>query len=197
VGFAEKRGDYWRGRYKLANGKYGTVKDDNGATVRFGKRRDAEQAANDAEASVRNRTWRDPTAGRITFGEYVSRWFAAQDLAASTMQNYRHHIEGHLIPYFGDMAVADILPSDVAAWEKLQRSAEAGYAEASIRGRWKVLHVILADAVEEKLREGHPAPGPRPGRQPVPNPRTGEGHHERTRGPAHRRTGGAAVRPRR
>jgi hypothetical protein len=45
-------------------------------------------------------TWRDPAAGRITFGDYASRWYEAQDLAASTMQNYRRHIEEHLLPAF-------------------------------------------------------------------------------------------------
>lgn len=28
-----------------------------------------------------------PVAGRMVFDEYASRWYAAQDLAASTMQN--------------------------------------------------------------------------------------------------------------
>lgn len=116
---------------------------------------EAEQAANDKEAEVRAGAWRDPMAGRITFGSYVNRWYPAQDLAASTMQIYRHHIEGNLLPTFGDMAIADILASDVAAWEKQQRTA--GYAESGIRGRRKVLHLILADAVEERLRASNPA----------------------------------------
>jgi Phage integrase, N-terminal SAM-like domain len=71
------------------------------------------------------------------------------------MQIYRHHIEEHLLPYFGDMAVADILPSDIASWEKQQRAAR--YAESSIEGRRKVLHLILADAMDEGLRESNPA----------------------------------------
>jgi hypothetical protein len=41
----------------------------------------------------------------------------------------------------------------VAGWEKQQRAA--GYAESSIRGRCKVLH--LADVVDEGLREANPA----------------------------------------
>src|SRR5687768_8054044 len=79
LGYAEKRGDYWRGRYKIAPGRYGTVVDATGAAVRFRTRRDAEQAANDKESEVRAGTWRDPAAGRVTFGAYVNRWFAAQD----------------------------------------------------------------------------------------------------------------------
>lgn len=155
MGYAEKRGDYWRGRYKVRPGHYDTVKDDNGATVRFRTRREAEQAADDAEATVRAGRHRDPAAGRITFGEYANRWYAAQDLALSTMQNYRHHIEGHLLPTFEDTAMADILTADISAWEKAQRAA--GYAESSIAGRRKVLHLILADAVTDELRESNPA----------------------------------------
>ena len=30
MGYAEKRGDYWRGRYKIEPGRYGTVSDAGG-----------------------------------------------------------------------------------------------------------------------------------------------------------------------
>jgi site-specific recombinase XerD len=155
VGYAERRGDYWRGRFKVRPGQYDTVKDAAGGTVRFRTRRDAERAANDAEPKVRGRAWRDPSAGRATFGQYVSRWYAAQDLAASTMQNYRRHIEEHLLPTFEQMAVADILASHVTAWEKRERAA--GYAESSIKTWRGTLHLVLADAVEDGLRVSNPA----------------------------------------
>jgi integrase len=155
LGYAEKRGDYWRGRYKLAPGKYGTVKDETGATVRFRTKREAEQAANDAEAKVRAGRHRDPAAGRIRFGDYVNRWYAVQDLAASTMQNYRRHVEEHLLPAFEQFALADISRADVDAWEKRERAA--GYAESSIRTWRATLHLILADAEEEGLILSNPA----------------------------------------
>jgi integrase len=155
MGFAEKRRDYWRGRYRLGPGKYGTVRDAAGVTVRFRTRREAEQAANDAESKVRGGLTRDPAARRITFGEFVNRWYAALDLAASTMQNYRRHVEEHLLPAFEATAVAGILASDVAAWERRER--EAGYAESSIKTWRSTLHLILADAVEEGLRDTNPA----------------------------------------
>lgn len=155
MGYAEKRGDWWRGRFKIAPGKYGTIVDASGATARFRARREAEQAANDEEAKVRSGRWHNPVLGRITFGDYASRWYAAQDLAASTLQNYRRHIEEHLLPNFGDKWIADILTADVAAWEKNERST--GYAEASIRTWRATLHLILADAIEEGLFESNPA----------------------------------------
>jgi integrase len=155
MGYAENRGTYWRGRFKVSSGRYDTVKDARGVTVRFRTKREAEQAANDAEAKVRAGSHRNPAAGRIRFGDYVNRWYVAQDLAPSTMQVYRRHIEGHLLPTFEDLAVADILSPDIDAWEKAQRAA--GYAESSISGRRKVLHLVLADAVADGLRESNPA----------------------------------------
>src|SRR5215813_9679763 len=113
MGYAEKRGDYWRGRYKIALGRYGTVTDATGRTIRFRTKREAVTAADDEEAKVRSGTWRDPSAGELTFGAYASRWYAAQDLAASTMQNYRRHLEEHLLPEFEERALADILGPDV------------------------------------------------------------------------------------
>jgi integrase len=155
MGYAEKVGDYWRGRYRLLSGKPATVKDSAGAVVHFRSKRQAERAANEAETKHRARPQWNPDAGREAFGSYVSRWYAAQDLAASTMQNYRHHIEEHLLPAFEDSAVTDIGPADVAAWEKRERAA--GYAESSIKTWRSTLHLILADAVQEGLRDANPA----------------------------------------
>ena len=131
MGYSEKRGTYWRGRYKVEAGRYGTVSNDRGETVRFTTKRAAKKAADDEEAKVRAGTWRDPVAARITFGEYANRWYEAQDLAASTMQTYRNHIEGHLLPAFEDTPIPDILATDITAWEK--RKLAAGYEPTSVR----------------------------------------------------------------
>jgi integrase len=172
MGYAEKRGDYWRGRYKIAPGRYGTVTSADGTTTRFSTRRGAEAAANDAEGQVRSGQWRDPALGRITFGEYANRWYAAQDLAASTLQNYRRHIEEHLLPSFGELPMANIMAVDVDAWERGER--EAGYAASSVKTWRGTLHLILADAVDESLLASNPATR-RPGR----GKRAGRSRHRR------------------
>ncbi|WP_123981603.1 LacI family DNA-binding transcriptional regulator [Streptomyces sp. Ag109_O5-1] len=154
MGYGEKRADYYRGRYWIAPGVLRTVVDANGATIRFATKREAAKAANDAEAKVREVGYRDPNAGKETFGEYVNRWYAAQELAASTMQNYKRHIEEHLLPAFEDKAIADIQPTDVGAWEKEERQL---YAASSVKTWHGTLHLILADAVDEGLRDSNPA----------------------------------------
>lgn len=155
MGFAEKRGDYYRARYKAGPGKYPAVKDATGATVKYRTKRDAEQAANDKEAEVRAGRWKDPSAGEITFGAYANRRYAGLDLAASTMQNYRRHLEEHLLPEFEDWALADISTADVDAWEVKEKAA--GYAVSSVKTWRTTLHTFLADAVEDGLIGANPA----------------------------------------
>jgi integrase len=155
MGFAENRGAYWRARYKDASGGYATVKDGTGATVRFRTRRLAEQAANDAEAAVRNRVAPAAVAGNLTFGEFVNGWYEQLDLAASTMQNYRRHLEDHLLPAFQDCDLADITSKAIADWERRERTVP--YEESSIRTWRGTLHLVLADAVEAGWIEANPA----------------------------------------
>jgi hypothetical protein len=68
VGYAENRRGYWRGRYKITEGKHGTVTDATGATVRFRTKRAAIRAADAEEAKVYAGGWRDPASGQLTFG---------------------------------------------------------------------------------------------------------------------------------
>ncbi|WP_327354488.1 LacI family DNA-binding transcriptional regulator [Streptomyces sp. NBC_01304] len=154
MGYAEKRATYWRARYKLADGKYPTLTDATGAVIKFATKREAKQAADEEEAKVRRGVWRAPDLGQETFGEYASRWYEAQDLAASTMQNYKRHIEEHLLPDFEDKALAGILRTDVDAWAKKERAA---YAASSVKTWRSTLHLILEDAVDEGLITANPA----------------------------------------
>lgn len=155
MGYAEKRDTYWRGRYKIAPGRYGTVADATGQTIKFKTKREAVRAANDEESKVRAGTWRDPALGRLTFGAYAPRWYAAQDLAASTMQSYRYALECHLLPEFEDTPLGDLLKADIEAWVRGER--ERGYAENSIKQWRSVLHLICADALDEGLIAANPA----------------------------------------
>ena len=159
MAFAEKRADYWRARYWIAPGKLRTVVDDKGRTLRYKTKRAAEKAANDAEAAVRGGRWHDPSAGRITFGEYVSRWYEAQELALSTMENYRRHIEDHLLPAFESMEVGAITLADVEAWDREERAVP--YAASSVKTWRGTLHVIFEDIVGEGLRTTNPTTRPR------------------------------------
>ncbi len=154
MGFAEKRGNYWRGRYKTAPGKHNTVVDETGKAIRFATKGEAQRAAAEAENKYRRGDWRDPALGQETFGEYANRWYEAQDLAASTMQNYKRHIEEHLLPDFEDKALAGILRTDVDLWEKKEKAV---YAASSVKTWRSTLHLIFEDAIDEGLIVSNPA----------------------------------------
>jgi integrase len=155
VGFGEKRSGYWRARYKIERGKYGTVCDEAGEVIKFATKLEAKRAGDEEEAKIRNGVWRNPVLGQTTFGEYASLWYEAQELAASTMQNYRRHIEEHLLPEFGEKPLASIRRADIAIWEKRERAAL--YAASSVKTWHGTLHLILGDAVEEELITSNPA----------------------------------------
>ncbi|GIJ52446.1 hypothetical protein Val02_93320 [Virgisporangium aliadipatigenens] len=155
MAYAEKRAGYWRGRYRLPDGRLVTVCGESGEAIRFTGKREAERAAQDKESEARGRVWRDPALGQTLFADYANDWYACQDLAASTMQNYRRHIEEHLLPFFGEMAVGAIKPKDIADWERTERSHN--YKPASIKTWRATLHLILEDAKEEGLRDSNPA----------------------------------------
>jgi hypothetical protein len=155
MGYAENLGKYWRGRFKVAPGKYETVRDSIGETIQFRTKREAKQAADLKEADAAQHGFRRPVDRRITFGEYARTWYARQDLAASTMQNHRRHIENHLLPAFEDTVLLALTSEEVDLWEKRERAA--GYAASSIKTWRSTLHLILSDAEAEERIPSNPA----------------------------------------
>ncbi|MCQ8772274.1 LacI family DNA-binding transcriptional regulator [Streptomyces telluris] len=181
MGYGEKLKGYYRARYWEAPGVLRTLVDAEGRTMRFSSKRAAAKAANDQEAVIRGAAKSSPPPEKptapseeavnggdppsaapaesdvqpgMTFGEYVNRWYAELELAASTMQNYKRHVENHLLPAFGEKALSAITRSDVGAWEKKER---ASYEGTSVQTWHGTLHVIFEDAVEEGLLDANPA----------------------------------------
>lgn len=162
----DREGVYYRVRCKGPDGKYRTLKDSAGRTLKFRTRRAAERAGRDSEAEddakARRGRWVAPEDGRITLREYVyghdgddddAGWLGRQDLAESTMQTYGHCLK-RIMPAFGDTAIADIIGNAVDAWEVREKAAGAASSAAGYR---RVLHLILEDAVADGLRADNPA----------------------------------------
>lgn len=163
MAYAEKRGNganaYYIARFSDGRGKWPTVKNAAGGTVRYKRKRDAEKAGDDAEAEVRGGRWRDPNAGRETFGQWANTWYARQDLAPRTMGNYRLSLETILLPEFEDDPLGDIDADRVQRWEK--QLAAGGYKPESIRTYRGVLSVVMGDAAAEGKIPANPVSRPR------------------------------------
>ena len=152
MAYAEKvpspNGDYYRGRYKGAEGGYLTVRDEQGRVIRFTLKQDAKNAAGDRESDVRNgRTPEVPS--EVTFGEWAEEWYGGLSLAWSTMANRRRHLDDVLLPFFSEKQLADISETMIGEWEMSER--KRGSAPASIATWRGTLHTCLEDAVPRHI----------------------------------------------
>jgi integrase len=164
MAYAEKRTarggkPYWRACFQRPDRKaQGVVIDADGKAVRYPTKTTAKKAAEKAETEAYEEAKRGRyvspelqlEAAQTTFAQFVAEWIEGQDLAASTMQNYRRGL-AQLLPVFGAYPVKDITDTLIARWEREQKAN--GAAASTIRTRRSLLHLLLADAVEKELAE--------------------------------------------
>ena len=151
----------WRGRYKLPNGKWGSVsRDENGQP--FFSERTAEQYAHGLEVDVRRKQFINPRDGRITVAEWAEKWLASIDVGPLSEKEYRLRLKNQILPEWGDVAVGDLSPTAILTWEKgLRGRQKKNYAD----GVMSVFRTMLDDAVAEKLRSDNPVAARRSGRR--------------------------------
>ncbi|MEU4172156.1 LacI family DNA-binding transcriptional regulator [Streptomyces sp. NPDC026665] len=147
---------YYRACYQRPDRRaQGVVVDQDGRAVRYPTKTTALKAAEKAEVEAfeeaKKGRWVPPEqqieAGQTTFAAFAKDWIEAQELAESTMQNYRHGL-AHLLPTFGHHPVRNITDTMIAQWERAQK---ASAAVSTVRTRRSLLHLVLADAVEQEL----------------------------------------------
>lgn len=137
-------------------------------------------------AAVQRGDWVPPemvaeTAAPIvsTFREFAAEWLAgvkADNKAEKTVENYAWAIDGHLVPFFGDMPLDAI---DAARIDRYRRTLIAereatgeGLSNNSINKTITRLRQIMDEAVEHGLIESNPAAGKRRKAKPDPPNRT-------------------------
>lgn len=157
----------YRGRYKLPNGKWGSVaRDEHGQP--FYTERAAEQYAHGLEVDVRRKQFINPRDGRITVAEWAEKWLASIDVGPLSEKEYRLRLKNQILPEWGDAAIGDLSPTAVITWEKhLRRRLSKNYAD----GVMSVFRTMLDDAVTEKLRGDNPVAARKSGRRGRYKPR--------------------------
>src|SRR5208282_4150390 len=143
MAYAEKRGNLWRARWRSPDGALES-------RPGFRSRKDAENYGRDQEAAVRNNTYIDPRAGRITLIEWVNRWFPALDLELNTLSTYKYTIEVLILPTFGSRALMSLETHEIATWEK--QIVTQGYTRRTAREARSTLATILSDAMPRYIQ---------------------------------------------
>src|SRR4029453_17758385 len=99
----------WRVRYRDPGGR--------GRAKSFARKQDAERFLRHAEADKLRGQWVDPRQGRTTVGELAERWYATTvTLKAKTREDYLSLLHNHVLPAFGDRAVALLDSPPVRGW---------------------------------------------------------------------------------
>lgn len=95
-------------------------------------------------------TWVDRRPGRITFQDYAEDvWLPSRHLEVSTLAGYRSYLRRHFIPFFGEMRLAQVTPTNVQAW--VRSAVDQGLSPRSIAKYHVMLHSIFARAVRDRL----------------------------------------------
>ena len=83
----------------------------------FARKVDAERFLRHVEADLVRGQWVDPRQGQTTVGELAERWFATTaTLKPKTREDYRSLLHNHILPAFGNRAVASLDTLAVRAW---------------------------------------------------------------------------------
>ena len=116
----------------------------------FTSARAAVRAAQRVEAKVEEGAWFDRQAGRVTFRRYVEEtWWPSRHLEASTKASYRSYLDRHFLPFFGDIPMADIVPSTVQAW--VTYASGGGLSARSVAKYHVMLHGVFKRAVRDRV----------------------------------------------
>ncbi|GAA1065304.1 tyrosine-type recombinase/integrase [Streptomyces asiaticus] len=170
MAYAEKRGRYWRGRYKLPNGKYGSVSEDDDGQP-FRTKNAAKQYAAGLETDVNRKTFINPRDGRITVAEWSELWLESIDVGPISERGYRSRLKAVIIPEWGSVAMGDVSAVAVATWIKKIRQQ---YSLDHANGIVSTFRIMFDDAIKSKIRSDNPVPSRRSGRRGrfQPRPKT-------------------------
>jgi integrase len=156
VGFSRKRiGSDGKPRYTAT---YRDARGKERSAGTFPTKKLADSAWQRAEAGVDGGHPGDPRAGRVKFESYVNElWFPHHVLEATTRQSYRYCLNKHILPWFGPMRMADILPIHVRQW--ITELVNQGVTPASIRHQKIILSAIFTTALNDFVISLHPCRG--------------------------------------
>jgi integrase len=107
---------------------------------------DAQRWLDQVTASIVTGQYVDPRDGKLTVGEYAARWVAAQSWRPKTLLRVDSALRCHILPTFGDRAIASVRPTEVQAWAK-----RLPMVPSSATTVYSVLRSLMRAAVEDRL----------------------------------------------
>ena len=124
----------------------------------FRRKADAERFLVTIEADKLRGTWTDPRLGKITVAEWVPTWEASRvHLRPSTRASSESLLRTHVLPYFGDLRIGSVIPTQVQGF--IAHLESQGLAPSTIRQTYLLVAGIFASAFESDLIARTPCRG--------------------------------------
>ena len=122
----------------------------------FRTKTEAQRALAVATGEQAKGAWVNPRAGRVLFSEYAPEWVLQRaGIRPRTVELYESQVRVHLVPAFGDMALADITPAHVRRWYSEMCAGERP-GRATVAKIYRLMRTILGTAVEDELIPKNP-----------------------------------------
>jgi integrase len=154
---------------KLASGRYQASYWHEGerhiADHTFDFKADADAWLANVRTDIGRGHWLDPRGGREHFDDYAKRWMRDRhDLRPRTREIYDSQLKCHLVPAFGALTLDQITTAKVRSWH----SRIAQTTPVTAAKCYRLLHAILATAVEDNDLVSNPCTIKRAGQERSP-----------------------------
>ncbi|MGM1018009.1 MAG: tyrosine-type recombinase/integrase [Actinomycetota bacterium] len=134
----------WRARYRDQNGKE--------HSKHAPTKREAQRWLDGQTAAIVTGQWADPSAGRATWDDWVSRWLEMQVWVPGTTTAAKTAVES--VPW-RLKAIRDVKHGDVQTW--VTKESERGLAASTIRTRLNYVQMAFRAAVDNQVIARNPA----------------------------------------
>ncbi|MBB4907260.1 tyrosine-type recombinase/integrase [Actinophytocola algeriensis] len=139
-------GDRYKVRYVDHSGR------ERSKTFPDRQKKQADDYLREVEGELRRGTYIDPSAGKITFEEYATRWLRSQSFDESTRESTGLRLRLHVFPAIGPRNLDAIRPSDVR--ELLRALQEKGLAASYRQVIFIHMQTIFNAAIDdERIRK--------------------------------------------
>lgn len=154
VAYPGKRGTVYRIKYADAAGRQ--VQETLGREAEGWTEARAQRELGKRLDLVERERWRKP--GKLTFAEFAERferdYLPGRNLKRSTIINYEGDLRGHLVPFFGELALAEIEPEQVDGY--VAAKTRAGLSPKTITNHLVALSVVFKVARRWRLVSTNP-----------------------------------------
>ncbi|MEW2316972.1 tyrosine-type recombinase/integrase [Streptomyces bauhiniae] len=96
----------------------------------------------------------DPSAGKVTFGEFATQWLASQTTDPSTIVNMELRFRLHVLPYIGSRPLSAFQPGHIRAWARAL--ADSGMAASYQRTIFANVSAVFGAAVDDGILPRNP-----------------------------------------